>query len=631
MSDEERPESKQEVLEIRTTVARPMARDECDAVSTHGSIQEGVRGIEAISLSWTGKALAIAYIGIMLMAFTTSLEGQVTLPLLVYVTSSFRQHSLVSTVSVVQGVINAVVKPPMAKIADVFGRLEAFTFSVFLFVLGYIQMSASTNVQTFASAQIFYSAGSTGMLILQQIFIADTSDLSNRALFSTLPDIPYLFTTWMGPPIAKSIYESSGDWRWGYAMWTIILPVAFLPLALLLFLNGRRARALNLAPQGSPTLRGGFFTILGNMWRDLDVGGIILLSGGFTLILVPCTIASTVPDGWENGGIVAMVTLGALLLVLFPLWEVSTQLGRQWGVTGTLGSVLANMSPYPLVPLHLLKSRTFSAGSMLAVFYFMAFYLSVQPYYYSYLLVVRNLDIQPASYILNIFYQSSTVASIVISLLIKLTNHYKWFVVAGSCMYLTGMGLMMHFRTQDASLSAIVFTQILVGAGGGFLNVPAQVGVQASAGHQYVGTATAIFLTLTSLGGAIGSAISGALWGRLVPEKLRLYLPEGAKDQVSVIDGSIVEAQAYAVGSPERDAINRAYQETMTTLLTIALVICVPVLICGLLMTDYSLNDMNQGVKGRVIGGEVDMSEQKRGDRRSYAKKVVDSFKGRSS
>ncbi|KAI8281181.1 hypothetical protein K4K56_011882 [Colletotrichum sp. SAR 10_98] len=555
MSDEERPESKQEVLEIRTTVARPMARDESDAVSTHGSIQEGVRGIEAISLSWTGKALAIAYIGIMLMAFTTSLEGQVTLPLLVYVTSSFRQHSLVSTVSVVQGVINgrylclvslplspassdshiAVVKPPMAKIADVFGRLEAFTLSVFLFVLGYIQMSASTNVQTFASAQIFYSAGSTGMLILQQIFIADTSDLSNRALFSTLPDIPYLFTTWMGPPIAKSIYESSGDWRWGYAMWTIILPVAFLPLALLLFLNGQRARALNLAPQGSPTLRGGFFTILGNIWRDLDVGGIILLSGGFALILVPCTIASTVPDGWENGGIVAMVTLGVLLLVLFPLWEVSTQLGRQLGVKGALGSVLANMSPYPLVPLHLLKSRTFSAGSMLAVFYFMAFYLSVQPYYYSYLLVVRNLDIQPASYILNIFYQSSTVASIVISLLIKLTNHYKWFVVAGSCMYLTGMGLMMHFRTQDASLSAIVFTQILVGAGGGFLNVPAQVGVQASAGHQYVGTATAIFLTLTSLGGAIGSAISGALWGRLVPEKLRLYLPESTKDQYTVM------------------------------------------------------------------------------------------------
>lgn len=283
----------------------------------------------------------------MLMAFTTSLEGQVTLPLLVYVTSSFRQHSLVSTVSVVQGVINgrslclslplisapsdsqiAVVKPPMAKIADVVGRLEAFTLSVFLFVLGYIQMSASTNVQTFASAQIFYSAGSTGMLILQQIFIADTSDLSNRALFSTLPDIPYLFTTWMGPPIAKSIYDLLGDWRWGYAMWTIILPVAFLPLALLLLLNGRRAWALNLAPQGLPTLRGGFFTILGNIWWDLDVGGILLLSGGFTLILVPCTIASIVPDGWENGGIVAMVTLGVLLLVLFLLWEVSTQLGR---------------------------------------------------------------------------------------------------------------------------------------------------------------------------------------------------------------------------------------------------------------------------------------------------------------
>ncbi len=86
----------------------------------------------------------------------------------------------------------------MAKIANVFGRLEAFSFSVFLYVIGYIQMAGSNNVKTFASAQIFYAAGSTGLQILQQIFIADTSDLLNRALFSSLPDIPFLITVWAG-------------------------------------------------------------------------------------------------------------------------------------------------------------------------------------------------------------------------------------------------------------------------------------------------------------------------------------------------------------------------------------------------------------------------------------------------
>ena len=92
--------------------------------------------------------------------------------------------------------VQAVVKPPMAKIANVFGRLEAFSISVFLYVVGYIQMAGSNNVKTFASAQIFYSAGNTGLQILQQIFIADTSDLLNRALFSSLPDVPFLITVW---------------------------------------------------------------------------------------------------------------------------------------------------------------------------------------------------------------------------------------------------------------------------------------------------------------------------------------------------------------------------------------------------------------------------------------------------
>ena len=103
----------------------------------------------------------------------------------------------------------------MAKIANVFGRLEAFSISVFLYVIGYIQMAASNNVKTFASAQIFYSAGSTGLQILIQIFVADTSDLLNRALVSSLPDVPFLITVWVGPPIANSLLAHT-TWRWGY-------------------------------------------------------------------------------------------------------------------------------------------------------------------------------------------------------------------------------------------------------------------------------------------------------------------------------------------------------------------------------------------------------------------------------
>lgn len=258
----------------------------------------------------------------------------------------------------------------MAKVADVFGRTEAFCLSVGLYILGYIQMASSKNVQTFAAAQIFYSSGNTGLQILQQVFVADTTDLSWRALMSTLPDLPFLVTTWIGAPISTDIMARSGSWRWCYGMFAILLPATFLPLLTSLVLNGRKAKKMGLLPEKRSTLQGGALSVMANLWRDLDIGGILLLGAGFALILIPCTIAAQQPGGWANKDIIAMVTVGAILVVIYPFWEMSSRWGKKHNIQGTPGKILANISPHPLTPLYLLKSRTFSAGCILIFFYF---------------------------------------------------------------------------------------------------------------------------------------------------------------------------------------------------------------------------------------------------------------------
>lgn len=98
---------------------------ESETSTINGGVQEGVRKIEAISKTWTTRGLVIAYIGsvhhfgsytcvplltyagrIFLMAFCTSLEGQTVMSLSAYATSAFSRHSLISTVLVVQNVVN---------------------------------------------------------------------------------------------------------------------------------------------------------------------------------------------------------------------------------------------------------------------------------------------------------------------------------------------------------------------------------------------------------------------------------------------------------------------------------------------------------------------------------------------
>ena len=125
-------------------------------------VQSGVKKVEAITMLWIRKSLTIAYVrysvasstlayrSIFLIAMVTSLDSNTTQVLVPYATSSFNTHSLLSVIGIVSGVMIAVVKAPMAKIGDVFGRMEAFLLSVLLYVVGYIQMAASTNVETYA-------------------------------------------------------------------------------------------------------------------------------------------------------------------------------------------------------------------------------------------------------------------------------------------------------------------------------------------------------------------------------------------------------------------------------------------------------------------------------------------------
>ena len=222
------------------------------------------------------------------------------------------------------------------------------------------------------------------------------------------------------------------------------------------------------------------------------------------------------------------------------------------------------------------------------------YYTSIQPYFYSYLQVVQGDSITAAGHVTQTFTFTSTVAAILISIVIRYTRHYKYFITAGSAVYLMGIGLMIKYRSEESSTSQIVGTQIAVGIGGGLLNVPAQLGVQASVSHEYVAAATALYLAIVEVGGGVGAAISGAIWTKNLPNKLAEYLPPAAQGDAALIFGNLTLAESYAIGSPERIAINRSYQETMDILLVVAVCLAAPLIPLSLLMKNYTLSQVGR-------------------------------------
>jgi MFS family permease len=96
---------------------------------------------------------------IFLVYFVNSMQQQTTGQFLPYVTSAFASHSLIPVIGIVSNITTGVMKPPLAKILDVFGRFEGLFISLLFSVLGLVLMAACTGVNVYAAAQVFYWLG----------------------------------------------------------------------------------------------------------------------------------------------------------------------------------------------------------------------------------------------------------------------------------------------------------------------------------------------------------------------------------------------------------------------------------------------------------------------------------------
>lgn len=76
-----------------------------------------------------------------------------------YVTSSFNQHSLIAATSVMSNIIGGLIKLPLAKVLDIWGRPHGYLLMIGFLTVGLIMMAGCNNVETYAAAQVFYWVG----------------------------------------------------------------------------------------------------------------------------------------------------------------------------------------------------------------------------------------------------------------------------------------------------------------------------------------------------------------------------------------------------------------------------------------------------------------------------------------
>lgn len=105
-------------------------------------------------------------------------------------------------------------------------------------------------------------------------------------------------------------------------------------------------------------------------------------------------------------------------------------------------------------------------------------------------------------------------------------------------------------------------------------------------------------LTLwTQVGGAIGSAVSAAVWDAQVPANLAKYVPSLTADEITAIFGDITVAQT----AEPRAQIIEAYNETYRMLSLPALILVFVPLICACFTTNYVLDSRHNAVEDTKV------------------------------
>ncbi|KAL0943134.1 siderophore iron transporter mirb [Colletotrichum truncatum] len=540
--------------------------------------QAGVQGVEAITSVWSQTSIIFSVAFVWIVYFVMLMQQGTTGALTPYITSAFQLHSLTPTVTVLSSVIGGVCNLTVAKILDVFGRPHGYAAALFIATIGLIMMAATTSVEMYAAAQIFWTVGTNGLLYTVGIFVADISSLRNRALMSALASSPNIITIWLGGPIAEAFLKGPG-WQWCLGLFTIMVPVMCLPLFGLLIFNYHKAKSQGIVFKEKETRL--FTQSLVYYFREFDAVGLILVSAGLAMFLSPFNLYALQPLGWKSPLIICLLVFGILLMILFVIWE-------------------RFFAPVTFIPYDLLLDRNVVGGCVLGAVLFISYFCWFS-LFGSFLQVVNDLSVTNASYVVQIYGLGGSLFAFVAGLVIRYTGRFKPITLyVAMPIYTLFMGLLIYFRDPDMSIGYIIICQIFLSASSGILMQTPQLSAMAVSKHQHVAVMVALVSMFSSIGGAIGSTVSGAIWQAVFPVKLAEYLPVEEQPNLLTIYSMIETQLSYPVGTPTRAAIQRAYGDAQAMMLAAGTAIWAIAFVAVAFWRDIDVRTIKQ-VKGHII------------------------------
>lgn len=479
------------------------------------------------------RQIQIVLIGLMAGMFLAALDQSIVATALPRIVSDLGGLDHLSWVVTAYLLTSTASTPLWGKISDLYGRRVIFQVAIGTFLVGSVLAALAQSMLQLVGSRAVQGLGGGGLMALALAVIGDIIPPRERGRYQGYVGSVFGISSVAGPLLGGWFTDGPG-WRW---IFWINLPVGLVALLVTSF-------ALRI-----PTIR---------REHRIDYLGATTIVAAASCLLLYLSWRG-VSYGWTERGALALLVASTVLTGLFVLVEAR--------------------SAEPILPLGLFRGAVFSIGSaftvltgfvMLGTVIYLPFYLQVvkgmSP-------TRSGLAMLPA--VLGIF-----IASVGSGQLITRTGRYKIYPVAGGAIIAVGLWLLSHLHA-DSTMWTISGYQFVVGLGLGLTMATVMVAVQNAVSPRDMGAATSAMTFFRSLGGAIGTAVFGAvLTSRLtthlaetVPPQIAARVPAGTTQDVQAIHALPAEVKA-----PVIEAFVRALDDVFLTGIPFALAAFVVVL-----------------------------------------------------
>ncbi len=355
--------------------------------------------------------------------------------------------------------------PLYGKLSDIFGRRPIFIIGVSIFLLGSLLCGISQEMWQFLVFRGFQGLGAGALFPIALAIIGDIFAPSERGKYQGYFGAVFGVSFLIGPAIGGIITDTIG-WHW---IFFVNIPIGIV----VLFIIWRTL----------PT------RVASDADRHIDYLGAALLVGALVPILIGFTNKQF--GEWTDADVGGLIAVGLALAAAF-VWAESR-------------------AHEPIVPLGLFRLRTFAASVMAMFLAMMGFFAAVVflPRWFQ---VVAGSSATESGYQILPLLGGLIVSAIVSGQIVARSGRYKALIVGALVTMAVGLLLLTNLRL-DTPMPLLWLWMAVAGLGVGPAFAVFTLAVQNAVPVSQLGTATSSLTLFQQVGGTVGLAITGTIFG----------------------------------------------------------------------------------------------------------------------